>query len=128
MGQGRKVPYWVIAIAILAQIMLFAALVLTWWLDCQPIGTGETRASPDGRYRASVHDFQARKFWTGEQLRWFEFTISGPGIDHSLRSSPLPGPYFGSRPPVQVIFWQPDSSSVRFVFPTSELRFDMAAD
>lgn len=103
-------------------ILAIAAGVGYRWLETMPVGTGETRVSPDGRYSASVVDYFARDFLTNEPRRWFEFEVTGPGIDYKLSGTPLPGPYFGSRSSHSVVRWEPDSSAVRFVFPTSELR------
>ena len=104
---------------------LLGALALLRWFETMPIGTGETRSSPDGRHEASVMDYSARDFFSGAPRRWFAFRVSGPGMHHELTSTPLPGPYFGSRSSVSVIRWEPDSSAVRFVFPAAELRFEV---
>lgn len=68
-------------------------------------------------------DYSAREFFTGAQRHRFPFRVSGLDTHYELTSTPLPGPYFGSRSSVSVIRWEADSSAVRFVFPTSELRF-----
>lgn len=93
------------------------------YLETMPVGTGETRPSPDGRFRASVIDYSERSFFTGTARRWFHIRIEGPGILYDVISLPLPGPYFGSRSSHSVVFWEPDSSAVRFVFPTATLQF-----
>ena len=91
-------------------------------LETMPVGTGEARPSPDGRFRASVMDYSERSFLAGTARRWFHIRVEGPGILYDFTSLPLPGPYFGSRSSHSVVFWEPDSSAVRFVFPTATLR------
>lgn len=85
-----------------------------------PIGSGESKKSPDGRFEAHVTDWYAESYF-GQQRHWFEFKISG-GRSPRLVTDPVPGPYFGSRSTNTVIEWAEDSSFVRFVFPTMELR------
>lgn len=103
-------------------ILTIAAGAAYRWIETMPIGSGETRVSPDGRYSASVFEYSSRAYFTNEPRHWFEFQVAGPGIAYKLAGTPLPGPYFGSRSSHSVIRWEPDSSAVRFVFPTSELR------
>jgi hypothetical protein len=103
-------------------LLAIAAGAAYRWIETMPVGTGEVRVSPDGRYNASVFDYFDRDFFTNESRRWFEFRVTGPGADYTFTGTPLPGPYFGSRSSDSVIRWEPDSSAVRFVFPTSELR------
>ena len=117
-GRRKNYGYWLIGGLI---AFVIAALVL--WLDSQPVGTGETRASPDGRYTASVMDYSNSNLLGVWEKNWFEFRVEGPGMSHLLTSTPLPGPYFGSRSSTKIIFWEPDSSAVRFVFPSAEFRF-----
>lgn len=110
--------------------LLLAALVLAAavrWLMTIPVGTGEERRSPDGRFTAAVMDYSGQDFFTGSARRWFVFRVTGPGIAHELTSTPFAGPYFGSRSSTSVIAWEADSSAVRFVFPGAELRFATAA-
>ncbi|WP_199257540.1 hypothetical protein [Paracoccus binzhouensis] len=72
--------------------------------------------------------YSRRQFWSGEAESWFEFTLDGPGIQRHLRSTPLPGPDFGSRSEgVRVNHWAPDSSAVRFVFPSATIMRATAA-
>ncbi|MGU3495060.1 hypothetical protein ACLBXM_13540 [Xanthobacteraceae bacterium A53D] len=111
------------AFAVIAAFLALGLAVQYRHLHTMPVGTGETKSSPDGLYRASVTDWADRHFITGEPRRWFEFEISGPGLDYRQTGSPLPGPYFGSRSSHSVIMWEADSSAVRFVFPAAELRF-----
>lgn len=85
-----------------------------------PIGTGESRMSPDGRYEAHVTDWYDESFF-GSQRHWFEFSITR-GSSQRLITDPIPGPYFGSRSSHKVIYWDDSSSSVRFVFPTMEIK------
>lgn len=112
----------------LGALVLFAIVAGAAYrgLETMPVGTGEVRPSPDGRYSASVFDYFARGFFTNEEQRWFEFRVTGPGADYTFTGTPLPGPYFGSRSSHSVIRWEPDSSAVRFVFPTSELRIGVS--
>src|SRR5687767_12344279 len=77
-----------------------------------PIGTGESKKSPDGRYEASVTDWYDESFW-GHSRRWFEFKVIG-GSSQPLVTDPIPGPYFGSRSAHEVIYWEDDSSFVKF--------------
>ena len=85
-----------------------------------PIGTGEIKKSPSGRYEASIRDFYDESFF-GKKRRWFRFEING----HSkqvLITDPIEGPYFGSRSSISVIRWAEDESYVVFDFPTVEVR------
>ena len=126
-GTGRRRRRRRIGGALLALVVALAlgAAALRWLLT-MPVGTGEERRSPDGRFTASVMDFSGRAFYTGRPLRWFVFRVTGPGIAHELTSTPFAGPYFGSRSATSVIAWDADSSAVRFVFPRAELRFSTA--
>lgn len=115
---GRRRWLWLILAAVAV------ALGLGWrWVATMSVGTGETRVSPDGRFTASAMEFSDRHFVTGEARRWFEFRVTGPGLDYRYEGTPLPGPYFGSRSSHSVVRWEADSSAVRFVFPNAELRF-----
>ena len=84
-----------------------------------PIGTGESKSSPDGSYEASVTDWYDESFF-GESRRWFEFKIAGE-TEQQVITGPIPGPHFGSRSEHTVICWAEDSSFVKFVFPTTEI-------
>lgn len=118
-------PRWPAALAIVLALIVAALALGQRWLQTMPVGTGETKASPDGRYTATALDWWETGFFTGETRRWFEFRISGPGLEYRQTGTPLPGPDFGSRSSGSVITWEPDSSAVRFVFPAAELRFQV---
>ena len=121
--KGRRSIYRYLGIAGAGALVLFIVLAaFLVWLYFQPVGTGEFRSSPDGRYEASVMDFTQESLFGDEAKRWFEFRVEGPGLTYVLTREPLPGPYFGSRSSMRIIFWEPDSSAVRFVFPSAELR------
>ena len=110
---------------LLAAVLIVLAGAAGWRrFQSMPIGTGETRLSPDGKYTASIMDNFAEDFWTGSPRRWFTIRVDGPNVAYEYNGPPLPGPYFGSRSSVSVIHWSPDSSFVRFVFPTAEIRFE----
>jgi len=85
-----------------------------------PIGTGESKKSPDGRFEAHVTDWYDESYF-GHQRQWFEFRVTG-GSSQRLVTDPIPGPYFGSRSTNTVIYWSDDSAFVRFVFPATEIR------
>jgi len=91
-----------------------------------PVGTGETRASPDGRFTASVTDWSESGFLTGTPRRWFQYRVDGPGVHHDLVGDPVDGPYFGSRSSHRVIRWSDDGTFVDFVFPDTTLRLTIA--
>lgn len=110
-------PWLILAVIVLGAATLWRALAT------MTVGTGETRMSPDGRFTASATEFMGRDFFTGKARRWFAFRVMGDGIDYRYEGTPLPGPYFGSRSSHSVVRWEADSSAVRFVFPTAELRF-----
>lgn len=98
------------------------------YLHTMPVGTGETRASPDGRFIASVTDWSESGFLTGTPHRWFQYRVDGPGVHHDLVGQPVDGPYFGSRSGHRVIRWSEDGSFVEFAFPRTVLRLTVAAD
>jgi hypothetical protein len=102
-----------------ALIVVLGSAALIRRLETATVCTGETRASADEKYSASVMDCSGREFFSDKEVHYFEFRVEGHGFERVITSTPLPGPYFGSRSSTQVIFWRPDSSSVRFVFPTS---------
>ncbi|WP_019998636.1 Tsi3 family protein [Aureimonas ureilytica] len=104
----------------LALLLAVAAFVRA--LHVMPVGTGETRASADGRFTASVMDWSERGFLTNSLHRWFEYRIEGPGVHHALSGNPIDGPYFGSRSAHRVIRWSEDGGFVNFVFPGMTLR------
>jgi hypothetical protein len=85
-----------------------------------PIGTGESKKSPDGRYAAHVTDWYDESYF-GHTRQWFEFRVTG-GSSQRLVTDPIPGPYFGSRSTNTIVYWADDSSFVRFVFPATEIR------
>lgn len=125
----RRVPGRVLPIlAGTLLILLLAWALLMRWIDSQPIGTGESVPSPNDLHMASVMAFPDRSFWTDETREWFEFRISGPGLEKRLTTSPIPGPDFGSRSGHRVIHWDADSAAVRFAFPTVTLRVEARPD
>ena len=85
-----------------------------------PFGTGDQMKSPNGQYEAFITDWYDEDFFGGSK-HWFEFEVRG-GTPQHLITDPIPGPYFGSRSTTKVIFWANDSSVVRFVFPSTEIR------
>lgn len=109
-------------------ILLLAWALLVRWIDSQRIGTGESVPSPNGLHMASVMAFSERSFWTDETREWFEFGVSGPGLEKRLTTSPIPSPDFGSRSGHRVIHWDADSAAVRFAFPTVTLRVETRPD
>ncbi|WP_128292524.1 hypothetical protein [Afifella aestuarii] len=111
-----------IAAAVFAVVAVIGILGIYRSVDSMPIGTGEMRSSPDGRFQASVMSFSEKSFFTGASRHWFEIGVSGPDVLYEFTSLPLPGPPFGSREHHSVIFWKSDSSSVRFDFPTVKLE------
>lgn len=114
-----------LALGAVLLLLALTGLLLVRLADSQPVGTGERRVSPDGRFQASVMSFSARNFWSGAAREWFEFTVQGPGLDHHMTTTPIPGPYFGSRSSHRVIFWDAGSGAVRFVFPTMTFQIDI---
>lgn len=116
----------VLAFTMLTLLLVWALLLR--WIDSQPAGTGESVPAPDGLHSASVMSYTEKDFWTGEIRNWFEFRVSGPGQDKLLTTSPIPGPYFGSRSSHRVAYWDADSTAVQFVFPTFTLRIETRPD
>lgn len=96
------------------------------YAETMPVGTGERRASPDGRFTAAVTDWFERGFFTGAPHRWFSYEVEGAGVRHAVVGEPVEGPYFGSRSSHRVIRWASDSSAVEFVFPARTLRIRTA--
>lgn len=94
-------------------------------ISSNPIGTGETRTSPNGQYEASVLDFTGEDF-LGKTHQWFEFKIKSKSTTKKFTTSPISEIYFGSRSHNQVIFWESDSSAVKFIFPEAEVRVKTA--
>lgn len=113
-----------LGLAGLAALLAVAAIVRT--LHVMPVGTGETRTSPDRRFTASVMDWSERGFLTDAPHRWFEYRVEGPGVHHALSGNPIDGPYFGSRSSHRVIRWSDDGTFVEFVFPDTTLRLTSA--
>ncbi|WP_019998826.1 Tsi3 family protein [Aureimonas ureilytica] len=114
----------ILGIAAVAALLSVAAFVRA--LHVMPVGTGETRASPDGRLTASVMDWSERGFLTDAPYRWFEYRVEEPGVHHALSGNPIDGPYFGSRSSHRVIRWSDDGAFVEFVFPDTTLRLTTA--
>jgi hypothetical protein len=114
----------ILGFAGLALLLAVAALVRA--LHAMPVETGETRASPDGRFTASVMDWSERGFLTDAPRRWFEYRVDGPGVHHALSGNPIDGPSFGSRSSHRVIRWSEDGGFVEFVFPDTTVRLTMA--
>ncbi len=94
-------------------------------ISSNPIGTGETRTSPNGQYEASVLDFTGEDF-LGKTQQWYEFKIKSKSTTKKFTTSPISEIYFGSRSNNQVIFWESDSSVVKFIFPEAEVRVKTA--
>ena len=101
-------------------LLLCGAGYRAWQVLPYPVGTGESKKSPNGRFEASATDYYDESFW-GRSRHWFEFELLGGTKRQRVVTDPIPGPYFGSRSTHSVIFWADDSSSVRFVFPTVEI-------
>jgi hypothetical protein len=91
-----------------------------WRILPYPVGTGESKKSPDERFEASVTDYYDETF-LGYSRRWYKFEVRGRGKVWGWTGDPVPGAVFGSRTPGTVIHWSPDSASVRFVFPGVEV-------
>lgn len=85
------------------------------------ICTGEYRKSPDGVYQADVMDCYSESFF-GQKKQWFEFKIIGNNQTQKFTTSPITKIFFGSRAGNQVVYWEPDSSAVKFVFPEMEVK------
>ena len=58
----------------------------------------------------------------GQKKQWFEFKVIGNNQTQKFTTSPITKIFFGSRAGNQVIYWEPDSSAVKFVFPEMEIR------
>ncbi|UCG47888.1 MAG: hypothetical protein JSU94_20715 [Phycisphaerales bacterium] len=94
------------------------------------VGTGETAKSPNGRYEASAMEWHSESFW-GRKRHWLRFEIKdvkSGAVVNTLETTPIEGPYFGSRSDHRVVFWSDDSREVRFVFPTVEIKMAVEAD
>ncbi len=109
-------------------LALAAGLVFLRLANSQPVGTGESRPSPDQAHMAAVHEYVATDFWSGEKQHWFEFEVTGPGVAYHARTDPIPGPSFGSRSDHRVIFWSPTSRFVRFAFPAMNIVIEIPGD
>lgn len=105
-----------------------ATLCFFRWLETQIVCTGETLASPNAAYSASAMDCSGTRFFSNQPVHYFEFSLVGPQIKRVIKTTPLPGPFFGSRSSTKVIKWQTDSSAVRFVFVGSEIRLNVKVD
>jgi hypothetical protein len=127
-ARGRLIRRIVLVLCALIATIAIAFGVFLRWLDSQPIGSGEMQPSPDGAYRASVHEVVARDFWSGEGRHWFTFEVTGPGLDYRASTDPIPGPGFGSRSDHRVTFWDRDSRAVRFIFPDMTIRVEITRD
>ena len=83
-----------------------------------PVGTGETRRSPDGKFEATVYDWFDEGFW-GARRSWYAYDVREVGsgrVIERFTSDRLESPYFGSRSGHRVVMWAPDSATVRFAF------------
>jgi hypothetical protein len=113
-------------------VMLIAILVLAGAgyrvvrVAVGSVKTGETKASPDGRFEASVMDSFSETFF-GQEKHWLEFAITGSGQNQFLKTDYIEGPYFGSRSSYSVIEWAKDSSAVTFLFPSVSLSMKLEA-
>jgi hypothetical protein len=92
------------------------------YVQTMPVGTGETTASPDGRFTASIMDWTRRDYFGGTAHRWFEYKVEGEAGSYRIVTRPVDGPYFGSRSSHHVIRWWTDSSAVDFIFPNRSLQ------
>jgi len=106
-----------VILAVLALLMVIAFRFFV--ILPENISTGETISSPDGIYRASVMESHSKDFF-GKERSWFRFQIvesKTEEIVEQFDTSPIKGPFFGSRSSHKVIFWNDNSSSVEFRFP-----------
>jgi hypothetical protein len=117
MNSRRFVVGCLVALGLLLGLLAGRRALEVW---PYPIGTGDSQKSPDGRYEAFITDWHDESFF-GNSRQWFEFEVRG-GSPQRLSTDPILGPYFGSRSTNTVIVWADDSSVVRFVFPTTEIR------
>jgi len=106
--------------AVLVAIVLLAGVYRFWQILPYPVGTGEAKKSPSGRYEAAVTDYYDETFFGGKK-RWFQFEIRGDS-QKMLITDAIDGPYFGSRSSTSVIQWASDESNVVFSFPAVEIR------
>jgi hypothetical protein len=110
----------IILVVLLALTAAFGSAYRLLRILPYPVGTSESKKSPDERFKASVTDYYDETF-LGYSRRWYEFEVHGNGGVRLWISDPVPGAMFGSRTPGTVIHWSPDSGSVRFVFPGVEV-------
>jgi hypothetical protein len=97
------------------------SLYRVWRILPYPVGSGESKPSPDGQAQASITDYYDESF-LGHRRRWFEFEVKSPvGVQRWI-SDPVPFADFGSRSQNSVIRWSDDSASVRFVFPKMQVE------
>ena len=96
-----------------------------------PFAMGDFKVSPSGQYTAYVYDYDDEDFW-GHKTSWYEFRIIAGEITgmsreseqivlRHLKTDPIEGPNLHQRFSDQVIFWAPDSSEVKFVFPDTQI-------
>lgn len=108
------------AAAALVVVFLLVSGYRFWKILPYPVGTGEAKKSPTGRYEAAVTDYYDETFF-GKKKRWFQFEIRG-NSQRILVTDAIDGPYFGSRSATSVIQWTSDESNVVFSFPAVEIR------
>jgi hypothetical protein len=88
------------------------------------MGTGESKPSPNNEFIATAFDWSSESFF-GKTRFWYEFKIENKNsheLIQQIETTPIPGPYFGSRSSHSVINWNENSSEVVFTFPTLELK------
>ena len=120
----------IIAIAII--LIVFVLAVAYRFIQIIPgnVGTGETRESPDKKYQATAYDWSSESFW-GKTRYWFEFKIEETQTGRVLQrieTTPIQGPYFGSRSSHRVVRWTDDSTQVVFKFPSVDIKMRVKPD
>jgi hypothetical protein len=92
-----------------------------WRILPYPIGSCESKTSPDGQAAASITDWYDESF-LGYSRRWFEYEVKSQAGVQRWISDPVPFAEFGSRSHNSVIRWSGDSATVRFVFPKMQVE------
>lgn len=116
--------------ALIILIIILGAIFATYRcfiVSTSLVGTGESQVSPNGQYEATAYEWHQESFW-GEKKTWFKFSLSkvdSKAVLQALETTPIKGPYFGSRSSHKVVKWHESSTAVNFEFPNTTITFNV---
>jgi len=129
-GRSRnKKKMKMLSAILIVTVLLLGGAAWRWWnILPYPMGGGQHRDSPDGRYEARASTLYDEDFW-GYKKHYYEFSIMPKASTipaQTIRMDVMPGDAgFNLRTTNQVIHWAEDSKSVTFTLQNKEIKMNL---